>query len=103
MHWRTSRSKTTWYWPVPVCALEATPRPRTVAPALEMTACRVTPSAVAADGTCSSLLASKACSLIALGPKPSALASWPRRVPSLKSRLRIEPLTMSAESIVATA
>ena len=66
------------------------------------------PSASAAAGTLPILAAlnfaeSSDCSLMALGPKPSGLASLPRSVPSLKSRLRIEPLMMSSEPIVATA
>jgi hypothetical protein len=66
------------------------------------------PSAAAAAVTLPILAAlnfeaSSTCSLMALGPKPSGFASLPRRVPSLKSRLRIEPLMMSSEPIVATA
>ena len=104
---RTSTSKTTWYWPAPVLSAEVTARPRTRAPALETTPCRVMPSASAAAVTLPifaelSFEASSDCSL-QFGPNPSGFDSLPRSVPSLKSRLRIEPLMMSSEPIVATA
>src|SRR5919106_2846849 len=97
-----------WYWPTAVFAVEVTPRPRTAPPFDATTTWRITPSAVPALGTApsldaSSLEVSRLSSLMPPPPKPSRLASWPRRVPSLKSGLRMEPLTMSPEVTVATA
>jgi hypothetical protein len=42
-------------------------------------------------------------SLMAPPPKPSRLASWPRRVPSLKSLLRMEPSLSSRLSMLPVA
>jgi tight adherence protein C len=105
---RTSISKIAWYWPSPVLLADVMPRPRTSAPAFEITPWRARPSATPAVLTLPILLALNSFaaserSLIAPPPKPFGLASLPRSVPSLKSRFLIDPLTMSSDPIVAAA
>ena len=86
-------------------AADVVPRPRTTVPGRRS---RMTsePSAVPAPFTLPSRrveLGVERRSLIAPPPKPLRLASLPRSVPSLKSRLRIDPSTMSSDPIVAAA